>query len=186
MQIYNPPLPILILAFQAFYIKWPTSLLKNVSYQDYLLTAKNDCNIAKYIVHRSCELREYNILEVWFYVGILFLENINKDGRMQIFYIDVFKEFFVTQRSFHNLKSCKDMFINCTFIAYKENQNTLYIFVEDERLLFDTQRCIEINLVRWQIFYDTQRNVPIISNEVFFKILKCRKKWFLIWKPNWF
>jgi hypothetical protein len=40
--------------------------------------------------------------------------------------------------------------------------------------------------VRWQIFYDTQRNVPIISNEVFFKILKCRKKWFLIWKPNWF
>ena len=42
------------------------------------------------------------------------------------------------------------MFINCTFIAYKKNENTLYIFAEDERLLFDTQRCIEINLVRCQ------------------------------------
>ena len=75
MQIYNPPFPILILAFQAFYIKWPTSLLKNVSYQDYLLTAKNDCNIAKYIMPRSCELRFYNILERYGFSMYFILRN---------------------------------------------------------------------------------------------------------------
>ena len=97
MQIYNPLLPILILAFQAFYIKWPTSLLKNVSYQDYILTAKNDCNIAKYIMHRSCEVRGYNILEVLLNMYFilrkwsLFCWNVNKDDRMLFFnsYIDV-------------------------------------------------------------------------------------------------
>ena len=34
-----------------------------MSYPDYLLTAKNDCNIAKHIMHRSCELRAYINLE---------------------------------------------------------------------------------------------------------------------------
>ena len=83
-------------------------------------------------------------------------------------------DFFGTHKSFYTLKSFKNMFINCTFVAYKENQNTLYIFAEDERLLFDTQRCIEINFVRCQSIcnHSGEHNKKFFINEARFLLMR--------------